>query len=304
MKDEVFKFSAPLRLSLAGGGTDLPENYLKSGARVMSVSLNERITIKVGKEIKNEPSPLVDLFRTKHPEYQVQVSSNIPVGSGLGGSGSLSVALVAADNYLSIGSIGEPLQIGMEAYLWEREILQQPVGFQDQLVAALGGCVEMNASITGEVTAKRREDLLKRLYLFMENNFILIETGIHRDANVILKQLALSYAKKSELGPATFEDVENVILNENIEKFGLLVQNHWYAKRQRLPESTTQEIDYIIQNAMEAGAIGAKTIGAGGGGYILLCVKTGNKLPVIQRMKSIGCVVAEISLSSEGVRLE
>lgn len=304
MKDEVIKFSAPLRLSLAGGGTDLPEKYLESGARVMSVSLNEKITITVGKEIENEPSPLIDLFRTKHPDYSVQVSSNVPAGSGLGGSGTLSVALVAADNYLSTGFIGEPVQIGIEAYRWEREILHQPVGFQDQLVASLGGCVEMNAATTGEVEAKRREDLLKGLYTIMDNNFILIETGIHRDANEILKQLALSYSQKSELGPATFEDIEDAILKGDSEKFGLLLQNHWYAKRQRLPEATTQEIDYIIQKAIEAGAIGAKTIGAGGGGYILLCAKTGKKIPVIEKLKSLGCVIADLTLSSEGVRME
>lgn len=304
MNNEVMKFSAPLRLSLAGGGTDLPEKYLKSGARVMSVSLNERITITVGKEIENQPSPLVDLFQKKHPEYNVQVSANVPAGSGLGGSGTLSVALVAADNYLSTRSIGEPVQIGIEAYRWEREILHQPVGFQDQVVAALGGCVEMNASITGEITAKRRDDLLKGLDTFMKDNFILIETGIHRDASVILKQLALSYSKKSTLGPATFEDIEDAILKGDSEKFGLLLQEHWYAKRQRLPESTTQEIDYIISNAIEAGAVGAKTIGAGGGGYILLCAKTGNKRSVIQKLKSIGCVIANFTLSSEGVTKE
>ena len=304
MNEEVMKFSAPLRLSLAGGGTDLPEKYLESGARVMSVSLNERITITLGKEIENQPSALVELFQKQHPEYNVQVSANVSAGSGLGGSGTLSVALVAAANYLSTGCIGDQVQIGLEAYRWEREILHHPVGFQDQVVAALGGCVEMNAATTGKIEAKRRDDLLKGLNVFMTDNFILVETGIQRDASVILKQLALSYSKKSSLGPATFEDIEDAILKEDSEKFGLLLQEHWNAKRQRLPESTTQEIDYIISNAIEAGAVGAKTIGAGGGGYILLCAKTGNKLAVIKKLKSIGCVIADFALSSEGVRNE
>lgn len=304
MNGDVLKFSAPFRLSLAGGGTDLPEKYLTSGARVMSVALNERITITVGKDIEKQPSPLVDLFQSKHPEYNVQVSSNIPAGSGLGGSGTLAVTLVAADHYLSTGTIGDPTEIGIEAYRWEREILHSPVGFQDQIAAAVGGCVEMNASVTGEIKAKRRDDLLEKLFGFMDESFILIETGIHRDANVILKQLALSYSKDNRLGPATFEEIENAIVNGDSEEFGYLLQQHWYAKRQRLPEATTQEIDYIISNAMEAGAIGAKTIGAGGGGYILLCVKTGYKTTVIQKMKSIGCVIADFNLSPEGVRME
>ena len=78
MNNEILTFSAPMRLSLAGGGSDLPESYLKADTKVMSVSINERVTIKVGKNIENTSSQLVEIFQQKHPYCNVQVSSNIP----------------------------------------------------------------------------------------------------------------------------------------------------------------------------------------------------------------------------------
>ena len=302
MEEEVLKFSAPFRLSLAGGGTDLPEKYLKSGARLLSVSLDERVNVRIGRHIEHQPSPLTDLFKNYHKEYNVQIFSKIGAGSGLGGSGSLAVSLVAADNYLNNGEIGPAFDIGIEAYRWEREILLQTVGFQDQLIAAIGGCVIMTAEPSGEIIACRRDDLLAGLNYFMENNFIMVESGIQRSANKILKQLALSYFKENSPGPATVEDIESVILNKDGKKFGLLLQNHWNAKRMRFPESTTQEIDYIINTAMMAGANGGKTIGAGGGGYILICSEKENKSSVMKKLESIGCKTAQFSISVQGVR--
>lgn len=302
MGKDILKFSAPFRISLAGGGTDLPEKYLKSGARLLAVSLDTRVDVLIGKQIEHQSSPLTDLFKNLHLEYNVQIFSKIGAGSGLGGSGSVAAALVAASNFLKNGEIGSEFDIGMEAYKWEREMLLQTVGFQDQIVAAIGGCVEMIAEPSGKITAGRRDDLLAGLNYFMENNFIMVETGIHRSANKILKQLALSYFKENNLGPATVEDIERSILNNDCEMFGLLLQNHWKAKRMRLPESTNQEIDYIINTAIMAGANGAKTIGAGGGGYILICSEKENKTSVMKELESIGCKLVKFSIDVNGVR--
>lgn len=301
MNNEILTFSAPMRLSLAGGGSDLPESYLKADTKVMSVSINERVTIKVGKNIENTSSQLVEIFQQKHPYCNVQVSSNIPPGSGLGGSGSLAVALVAADNYLNTGRIGDPLKIGLEAYRWEREILGQSVGFQDQLVAAIGSCVQMDAFTSGKINAFRRDDLYSILCKFMENNFVFIEVGKHRKADDILKQLASSYESNKQFRPASFNDIESAINHKDVEKFGIYLRNHWNSKRSQLPASTSMDIDFIIDNALDVGAIGAKNIGAGGGGYVFICTKSQNKQSVINRMVSLGYNVCDFKLSSVGV---
>lgn len=298
------ELSAPLRLSLAGGGTDLPNYYMKSGARILAVALDSRIYVEIGDNITHQPSMLTDLFKSNHPSLNVQVRSNVSPGAGLGGSGAMATALATASIYLEKGEMPSAIEAGLLAYYWERELLGQPTGFQDQLAAAVGGCVEMTASKSGKIKAFKRPDLLDGIHYFMENNFILIETGLRRNASLFLEKLANSYSKPNKAGPATVEDVEQAIVNRDAEKFGILLKNHWESKCYRLPETTNPEIDFMIQTALDAGADGAKVIGAGGGGFILISAHTEKRPAVISRLDSIGCVLADFSVSDHGVRLE
>ncbi|MCK5241112.1 hypothetical protein KAR34_01555 [bacterium] len=298
------QFSAPMRLSLAGGGHDLPAYYLKFGARLLAVALKTKIFVQIGTCVKHQSSPLTDLFQKQHPSLGVSIYSDVSPGAGLGGSGAVATALIAASHYLKTGSILPAIETGLTAYHWERDVLGHPVGFQDQLTAAIGGCVEMTAQPTGAITASKRPDLVKGLESLLANNFIIVETGLRRSAGKLLKTLAATYSKPNTSGPATVDEIEHAIHSEDGEMFGYLLKKHWESKCHRLPEAMTPEIDFIIQTALAAGADGAKAIGAGGGGFVLISGRKEKKSTIITTLCKVGCKIVNFSISSEGVKQE
>lgn len=300
------KFYSPLRLSLAGGGTDLPEVYFNSGAHLLSVTINKQISIKIGKKVKHQSSLLTDLFRSKHPKLGVSIKSEVSPGAGLGGSGALAVNLAAADFYLRKKNLPSALKTALTAYHWERELLKQPVGFQDQVSAAFGGCVEMKAETNGKITVKSRDDLIDGLsYLFL-NNFIFVETGIRRNASKLLNKLSKTYSKPNcntkDNQPATVTDMERVIRSKDGKLFGSILQAHWKSKCSRLPGATTPEIDSIINIAFKAGATGAKAIGAGGGGFILISSPSEHKKNIVETLQQQDINTTDFLVSTDGVK--
>lgn len=303
----TLRFSAPMRLSLAGGGTDLPAAYRRSGAHLLAVAISTRVTVEIGLDVDHQPSPLCDLFRSFHPKYGVSVRSDVGPGSGLGGSGAVAAALVAASRYLTTGAMPPPLEVGLTAFRWESELLGEPVGFQDPVAAALGGCVEMTATPDGEITAHVRPDLVAGLESLLTRNFVIVESGLRRSASQLLERLATSYENDDlslDVGPATVEDVQQAILAADGQKFGQLLRAHWASKCRRLPGASTPEIDLIIQTALAAGADGAKAIGAGGGGYVLMSGTVENRSQVVAALARMGCRIMDFSLEMEGVRNE
>ncbi|MEA5504680.1 hypothetical protein VB735_16490 [Halotia wernerae UHCC 0503] len=295
------QFRSPLRLSLAGGGTDLPECYLKHGAKLLAVAIETKVYVFIGKQIKHQPTALNNLFKKYHPELNVFTKSDVSPGAGLGGSGAISVALVAASEYINTGTMLSSLDIGLKAYEWERKYLGQPVGFQDQLVSAFGGCIEMTANTKGEIKVSQRKDLVNGLNSLFLNNFILVETGIRRDASKLLSHLAKSYSFSDNSHPATVDEIEKAIIAKDGEMFGEILRMHWLSKCNRLPEASTEEIEHIINIAFAAGASGAKAIGAGAGGFILISGKTERKPEIIHIFKKSGYNIFETSISNIGV---
>ena len=191
-----FTVSVPLRLSLAGGGTDLPEYYLKMNTVLLTTALNERIELSFSKEGIHEESELNNLFKKFVPDYNVTISSQINPGSGLGGSGAIAVGLVAAKYYI-LNQKKTPYEIAFEAYQWEREYLKKSVGFQDQFSVIFGGCVEMRGYTDGAIKIVQRHDIKKCLIPLMEHNFIFIETGIQHESDALLKQLAKNFNEEN-----------------------------------------------------------------------------------------------------------
>jgi len=293
----------PLRISLAGGGLDLPEYYLIHGARLLSVAIDMYIHVNVGKNIIHQSSPLTDLFKSFHPDLNVSINSKVSPGAGLGGSGAVAAGLALADNFIT-NSPTSPINIGIKAFEWERNILKMPVGFQDMMVCSFGGCVEMIANNKNEITAHERPDLIEGLSSFFDLNFILVESGLRRKASSLLDDLAKSYEKdnKNTL-PATVENIEKAITGKDIEMFGKIIKDHWNAKCKRLPEATNENINSIIGTALALGAFGAKNIGAGGGGFILICCAKENRETICNTLSSLGYGVLKPSISFGGANI-
>lgn len=299
----MLSVSAPLRLSLAGGGTDLPEWYLAEGAALLSVAIDRRIRVDIGSARDDAAGALVDLFRGLHPGVAVHVSGAVEPGSGLGGSGSLAVCLVAAHFHLE-GQERGPLEIALEAYRWERELLGSPVGFQDQVAAGLGGAVLMNAHPGGEIEARTDERLTDDLAHLCDCAFAVGETPLRRQASTLLRALshsALMTTRSAELRPATVESMTAAVSARDGARVGELFRGHWEAKRRNLPDSTNELVDGVIAAALEAGATGAKLVGAGAGGFILASGPAARRDDVVPAIAAAGCRPHAVSPDRLGV---
>lgn len=262
----------PLRITLAGGGTDLPEYCEENGATVVSATIDKYMTVTVRpgdrittkKRLDKETGCLVP--NDQHPyalaagwteRDWIQIESDVPEGSGLGGSGALMVALVKARH----PDISDHM-LASAAFCFERLHLDKPVGWQDHYVAAFGGTCCFNY--------RKGSMYVTRLHL--PSNFIdqlvLFHTNITRDAGPILRSQAV------QVGPALSQihDLANRILyNLRIggDCFGKYLHEGWLLKKQTSHATTTDQIDEWYDIAKQNGATGGKCCGAGGGGYML-----------------------------------
>lgn len=131
----------------------------------------------------------------------------------------------------------------------------------------------MRGYTDGAIKIVQRHDIKKCLIPLMEHNFIFIETGIQHESDALLKQLAKNFNEENlnKTFSADFKEMEVAILTKDICEIGKILKRHWDNKRLGLPFVTNNTIDDLIQKVLQAGAVGAKLIGAGGGGFILVC---------------------------------
>jgi D-glycero-alpha-D-manno-heptose-7-phosphate kinase len=291
----------PLRICLAGGGTDLPVYYMHHGGLVISAGINKHIYIKVSDITRPRYKGAKYIVLTKDYSYcgdkldeithgiireclrryespdnlniAITVTGDVPGGTGLGSSGALTVGLLRALDafYMRTHRTMTARYLAETAYNIERFYLGQPVGVQDQYMAAFGGPVRVlsiaqNGTVnTHNILADSSAELKKRLFLF--------STGITRKASDILARQdkvdnvnninrlkEIHEIAEMSLGALTLRD---------LDAFGSLMDAHWEAKKQIDPAMTTPEIDLAYRDAILARALGGKVVGAGGGGFLL-----------------------------------
>lgn len=292
----VLTVSAPLRLSLGGGGCDLPEFYRLHGADVLSVAVDRRITITV-EPCASPPGPDADprvrllSERLPHP-VRVTVDSPVPPGSGLGGSGALTVALVAAEAVLRGADPGglDPLAVGREAYRWERELLGEPVGFQDQMASAFGSVTRMRAAAhdgpggtaaRDDLAVERHEGLAAALDRMLGDSVRLFPTRQVRSAARQLAVFARNLAAGEETSlPADTPAFAAAVARCDGAEFGRLMRRRWEHKVALNPTACWPEAAAAIDDALAHGATGAKVVGAGGGGWLMIA-GPGGAMPAV-----------------------
>jgi len=284
---------SPLRISLGGGGTDLPSYYREFGGFLIAAAIDkyvyitlhetfqEAIIIKYSKmelvqaaseinhPIVREALKLVDV---QHPHLEITSMSDIPAGTGLGSSGSFTTALLRALHMLKNDHISRR-DLAEEACHIELDILGEPIGKQDQYIAAFGGitCFYFHKDGTVEVQPLRLQpETLHNL----EDNLVLFFTGYTRSASAILQdQDSRSRQKDSEmLDNLHFVkqigcDSKVALEKGDLRLFAELMHRHWEHKKNRTRGMTNDRIDEIYNFARGNGAQGGKLIGAGGGGY-------------------------------------
>lgn len=284
----------PYRVSFAGGGTDLPAFYTQESGAVLSVGLNQHMYVTVSPRFKSSTrvaytrteicDSIDDIQHTiarealrmtglgKHLE--ITTIGDVPAGTGLGSSSSLAVGLLSA-LYAYKGQITSPSKLAEEACQIEIEILQKPIGRQDQYAAAFGSLnyIRFNPDHTVDVepVPYQRETLAE-----LENRTLLLYTQKQRDADKILVQQSAETQKKDKftvlkaMRDLAREMRKTISGDGDLDAFADLLHEGWQLKRSLGFGISNSSVDDWYTAARNAGAQGGKLLGAGGGGFLLL----------------------------------
>ncbi|HEX4123619.1 MAG TPA: hypothetical protein VHY37_02770 [Tepidisphaeraceae bacterium] len=295
---------SPLRISLGGGGTDLPSYYRRHSGFLIAAAIDRYVyitlhqTFQPGLIIKySKMEQVATVAEVQHPivrealrvteitdpHLELTSMADIPAGTGLGSSGSFTTALLKALHTYRKNLV-HPQALAEQACTIEIDRLGEPIGKQDQYIAAYGGLTCFQFLPNGHVEASPLKIGPETLYN-LEDNLLLFFTGYSRSASSILKDQDdrskqndrdvtdnLHFIK--DLGFQTQEALES----GDLEKFGQLMNMHWEHKKQRSGQMTNRDIDRWYSLARENGAIGGKLIGAGGGGFLMFYAADKTKL--------------------------
>jgi D-glycero-alpha-D-manno-heptose-7-phosphate kinase len=308
----MIRVSAPLRLPLGGGGTDLPAYYTRRGGFLVAAAIADsvQVTIGAGRCGGRRPDQFVSraLRLLGAPEdLRVRVDSALPPGCGLGGSGALLVALAHALR-LWRGEEAPPRRLlAEEAFRIEREWMGRPVGKQDAYAAAYGGVLALRIDPDGNCRPRRLR-LERPVQRRLERSLLLADTGGRRDAASLLA--AQERAGGARAGLEALDQIRSLgrrasagLAAGRPEALGPLFRRHWEIKR-RLPSTpSTPEAERILALAEAAGARGGKLIGAGGGGFVLL--DCGPARGAVERaLAAAGVATRRVRLRGRGSRRE
>lgn len=286
---------APLRISLGGGGTDLPSYYSRYGGYVVSAAIDKYVYIAVkhrftdGIRVSYNQTEIVKSSQDiQHPivretlqfldvrdNLEIISIGDVPANTGLGSSGSFTVSLLLALHALR-HELRTPQQLAEESFHIQAERLGEPIGKQDEYIAAFGGITALNITTDGTVTAQAVPVAEGTLQEF-EHDLLLFYTGIQRSASEILgKQqqavtnqgLTVSQSMHAikELGHA----IRHALASGHPHRVGELMHEHWLHKMKISSTMAPGDVSEWYNLARQHGAVGGKLVGAGGGGFILL----------------------------------
>ena len=286
---------SPLRISLGGGGTDLPSYYEEHGGFLIAAAIDKYVYITLHKTfvddliVKYSRLERVEhAGRLEHPivreacallqmdgrSLEITSMADIPAGSGLGSSGSFTTALLKALHTYK-KNIVRPAEIAAQACQIELEKLHEPIGKQDQYIAAVGGVTSFHFLPGGKVEVIPVE-LAEETLFNLQDNLLLFFTGYTRSASKILqeqndktksvdKAMVENLHFVKELGVQSKEALEA----GNLREFAQLMDVHWQRKKERSGGMSNAQINEWYDFAMANGALGGKLIGAGGGGFLM-----------------------------------
>lgn len=295
---------SPLRISLGGGGTDLPSYYREHEGFLIAAAIDKYVYITLHETFVDEMiikyskmERVSSIDEIQHPiirealrlvgikNLNIELSSmaDIPSGTGLGSSGSFTCALLKAlQTYKK--NLVHPNEIAEQACHIEIDLLKEPIGKQDQYISAYGGinCFEFCKNDT--VTAKPLKISDETLYS-LEDNLLLFFTGYSRSASEVLKE---QDTKTKKNDPSMIDNLHYVkelgyksqaaFESGDLEEFAELMNVHWEHKKQRSNSMSNNKINEWYDIALKNGALGGKLIGAGGGGFLMFYTNENMKL--------------------------
>ncbi len=295
---------SPLRISLGGGGTDLPSYYMEHEGFLIAAAIDkyvyitlhqtfvEEMIIKYSKmervaSIEEIQHPIIrealKLVNIQNLNLELASMADIPAGTGLGSSGSFTCALLKALHAYKKNLI-HPNELAEQACHIEMDLLKEPIGKQDQYISAYGGinCFKFCKNDTVEAKPLKISD--ETLYS-LEDNLLLFFTGYSRSASNILKEQDDKSKKNDSSIIENLHFVKDIgyksqqaFESGDLEKFAELMNVHWEYKKQRSNSMSNNKINEWYDIAMKNGALGGKLIGAGGGGFLMFYTDENMKL--------------------------
>jgi D-glycero-alpha-D-manno-heptose-7-phosphate kinase len=331
----TIRTKAPLRISFAGGGTDVPpypereggcvlnatiDNYAwgslrpRDDGRIRIESVDLGVLLDCLVESKLEFDGQLDLVKATLVRLQAQDSrgfdvflhSDAPPGSGLGSSSALIVGLVGLVKEFKNLPLTE-YEVAHLAYLIEREDLRIQGGHQDQYASCFGGFnfIEFYGDRVIVNPLRIQQDTVNEL----EHNLLLCYTGTTRRSDRIIEDQIKRFEEKQEdtlraLGEQKqlAVDMKNALLRQQLDDFGDLLHSAWESKKNLSPRISNGWIDEMYETARKSGALGGKITGAGGGGYMLFYCQFEKRHKVAEALKQLGASPTEFAFESRGLQ--
>lgn len=304
---------SPLRITLGGGGTDLPSYYSEHEGFLIAAAIDKYVYVTVHPTFQEEliikysqMERLSDITQIKHPIIrealqivtlprpwlEITSMADVPAGTGLGSSGSFTTALLKA-LHTYCGNFIHPEQLAEEACHIEIDRLGDPVGKQDQYIAAYGGITCFHFRRDGKVDASPLQISTEARY-GLEDNLMLYYTGFSRRAVAILAEqdAKTKNSDKETLHNLHFVKMLGYKSKEALEAgdlraFGELLHEHWEYKKKRVSGTSNAAVDECYTHARANGAVGGKLIGAGGGGFLMFYTEDKTRLREAMRAKPL-----------------
>ena len=318
---------SPLRISLGGGGTDVPSYYEEHEGFLLAAAINKYVYVTVmrpfaeGIYLKySEIEHLSQVADVKHPiirealtelklrtpQIEITTLADIPSGTGLGSSGSFTTALIKA-LFAHYRNNIHPKELAELACEIEINRLHEPIGKQDQYIAAFGGITEFRFARDGSVYSQPLNLSVETTH-DLEDNLLLFFTGISRSAGLILKDQVTksqSHDQKMLDNLHFTKDLglrsKDALIQGNTTKFGELMHEHWEHKKSRSTGMSNQFIDDVYNLALKSGAVGGKLVGAGGGGFLMFYANDKEKLRA--QMSKLGLEEVRFQFDFEGTKV-
>lgn len=319
---------APVRFSLGGGGTDLPAYSSRFGGFVVSAAIDKYIYVTANKRFyrdirlaysKTEIVASVDAIehrifrealRTTGIEHSIELTSvaDLPANSGLGSSSAFTVALLNALHTYKREFVSSQ-QLAEEACAIEIDRLGEPIGKQDQYIAAFGNVTAFTFDTDGAVHVEPvpvRDEVLDEL----ESNLVIVYSGVERPARLVLgeqgrriESLEPDVVERMHAIKEIGREVVRLLATGDVDRYGELLHHHWTKKRKLASKMTDGIIDEHYEAARAAGALGGKLMGAGGGGFFMLYVRPTDRRRVIETMLARGLRILKFRFDLDGARI-
>ena len=304
---------SPLRITLGGGGTDLPSYYKKNSGFTLSAAINKYVYIAIHKtfedgfflkysnyenkkEINTIKHPLIrealKITKTKDKNLQIVSIADIPAGTGLGSSASFTTALLKGLYYNQNKDISKK-DLAEQASKIEINILKEPVGKQDQYIASHGGLRIFKYLRNGNVKILKT-NIKKEIINNLEKNLVLYFTGFSRKSSVILNEQDIKTKRKNNEMIKNLDFVKQLGIDSlkslqkgDFKEFCRILREHWEYKKKRSAKMSNSYINFCYDYALKNGAMAGKLVGAGGGGFLMLYTQNKKKLHNFLKKKKI-----------------